>query len=303
MIFTRYKKILSSFMLFVSVVVFFLAPIAVQDRGIAEVRYASAQGYGVESTGCAVFSVAGPAKNSMIECVAYLTYWVVFVPMSFIAYLGGTFLDFFMSFSLSDTSYRHPFVEQGWKMVRDISNIFFILVLLFVALAGMFNSAPDFKKTLPRIIIAALLINFSLFFTRVLIDVSNITARVFYNSIEVVTTDSTEGANVFGTKSVSTAIISNINPQRVIGTADNVKAGGVVGNGSTIQSNDRAGYFSLVALIAAVVCGVIAYVFFSVGTVFLGRVVGLYFAMIFAPFALMSTTLPALGNLEFVGWG
>ncbi|MEI9966522.1 MAG: hypothetical protein WDN67_02635 [Candidatus Moraniibacteriota bacterium] len=70
-----------------------------------------------------------------------------------------------------------------WKFVRDFLNLFFILGLLFVAFATIFQissySLMGTKKILIKILIAALLINFSFPLARIMIDVANV-PHVFF---------------------------------------------------------------------------------------------------------------------------
>jgi len=75
-------------------------------------------------------------------------------------------------------------INSAWATLRDIANIAFIFVLLYAAFKAMFElNFGNIGKTITNIIIIALLINFSLFFTKVVIDASNIVAMGFYKSI------------------------------------------------------------------------------------------------------------------------
>lgn len=57
---------------------------------------------------------------------------------------------------------NNPMVVQGWIVVRDICNLFFLLVLLFIAICTILKiDKYHAKKTLLTLIIMALLINFS----------------------------------------------------------------------------------------------------------------------------------------------
>ena len=65
-------------------------------------------------------------------------------------------------------------IYDSWKVVRDLLNIAFILVLLFSAFASIFQaSSYNYKKILLWLVIMALLVNFSFPITRFIIDVSN----------------------------------------------------------------------------------------------------------------------------------
>lgn len=68
-------------------------------------------------------------------------------------------------------------IQVGWKACRDFTNMLFILFMVVVAFGTILRTEGyGVKKLLPKIIGAALLINFSLVLCAVIIDFSNITA-------------------------------------------------------------------------------------------------------------------------------
>lgn len=73
-------------------------------------------------------------------------------------------------------------IDLGWSTARNIANVFFIFILLYLAISTVLQlSGVDTRKMLVNIIIIALVINFSAVFTRIAIDASNVTAVTFYN--------------------------------------------------------------------------------------------------------------------------
>ncbi len=76
-------------------------------------------------------------------------------------------------------------VLLGWKMVRDICNMFFVVVLLIIAFGTILNiEAYNYKKWLPKLILFAVLINFSKTICGLLIDVSQIVMLTFVNAFK-----------------------------------------------------------------------------------------------------------------------
>ena len=76
-------------------------------------------------------------------------------------------------------------IEEGWKIFRDLANILIIFSLLFIGIITILRLEKyNTKKLLSSLIVAALLINFSLFFTKVIIDTSNLLAANFYEKIK-----------------------------------------------------------------------------------------------------------------------
>ncbi len=74
-------------------------------------------------------------------------------------------------------------VYEMWKFIRDFFNLFFILVLLYIAFTVVFQIQKDFKKALLSLVLAALFINFSFPVTRALIDATNVPMYFFANQM------------------------------------------------------------------------------------------------------------------------
>jgi hypothetical protein len=75
-------------------------------------------------------------------------------------------------------------IRVGWIKVRDFINILFLFELLWISIATILQiSSFNAKSMLLKVILAALLTNYSLFVTRVMFDLSNLIAVEFYNCI------------------------------------------------------------------------------------------------------------------------
>ncbi len=227
-------------------------------------------------------------KGSISGCIAELTYFVWTVA-AWIARVAGSFLDYFIYYSTDSSSYVNGFINKGWGAIRDVANIFFIVALLYVAIKTILSlNVTNNKKIIGTIIVIALLINFSLFFTQVIIDGSNILAKVFYNNIESKNENGTPAIEAGGQKSVSVGLVDKFNPQSIM-TQD--------------VYNKSHGRFVFVTMLAIAIVLYTAYIFFSIALLFVSRVVMLWLSMIFAPIAFASYTLPfdipGLGHKEW----
>src|SRR3989344_5425015 len=95
----------------------------------------------------------------------------------------GTFFNFAINLNIvrmTGIVNSLDFITDSWTFFRDALNLFFIFSLLYIAITtilGQENGGT--KKLLGNLIIAALLINFSLFITKAVIDVSNIASFGF----------------------------------------------------------------------------------------------------------------------------
>jgi len=231
-------------------------------------------------------------------CVANGFYYLFFVPTSFLFALTGQLMDFSMGFTLNSANYGKTttgdsFVEKGWTITRDLSNILFIIILMWIAINMILGISKD-KKLLVNIILVGLLINFSLFFARIVIDVSNILAKIFYDNMEVAT-PSIDGFNPNawlsqGDKSLSVAIVDNVNPQVLFKESQSIKVN--TGDGLADTGDTGATSFIIVTLIMSAVNLLGMYIFLVVALAMFGRVAGLWIVMIFAPVAFISYLLP-----------
>ncbi len=257
--------------------------------------------------------VWGLIHVSVSGCIAQLLYTALFQPTSYMFGLAGKFFDNTFYYSVSDGSYRSPFVVEGWRIVRDFVNLFFIFVLLYIAIATVLSlHGFKTKEMIINVVIIGLLINFSLFATQLIIDTSNILARVFYTSVDVkVTKKSTDGTSVTSTvgennqRQLSEALVSLVNPQKLIIGAAKVGTIKKAGDQAQSESNSNGisnGTFILVTLLATAVNVVGIFVFLTVGLLFLARVIGLWLSMVFVPFAFFSYTVPQMQDISMLGW-
>ena len=91
----------------------------------------------------------------------------------------SAFATVFMTFSAAFLDFTsglpvkldNPLVTAGWNLTSGLVNSIFILIFIAIVLAYIFNKANyELKKTLPRLIIIALLLNFSLLFVKIFTD-------------------------------------------------------------------------------------------------------------------------------------
>lgn len=172
-----------------------------------------------------------------------------------------------------------PAINEAWKVIRDIANMGFIFVLLYAAIMTILGIGEDVKKLIVRIVVVAILINFSLFFTKIVIDASNVLAITFYDAIA-------PGAlNTTGTFDLTQLGLSNAFMQHLSLTS----LYKVAGNGQiTIPGIITIGVMGSIMLLVA------AFVFFAVAIMLVIRYVILILVLILSPIAFIAVILPAL---------
>ncbi len=220
-----------------------------------------------------------------ISCILATIYYIIWTPISWITMLAARILDFFLWYSLESNSYNVEFVTSGWALVRDIANLFFIVALLYIAgktVLGL-NSSNN-KKVITMVVMMALLINFSLFISKVVIDASNILARVFYASIENKGPNGQQ--NIAGDgkeKAISVGLVETFDPQSLF-----IKSG----KNSLDDDWTLISTFAVLMIVTGALMVYMIIAFLSIAFLFVGRVVGLWILMIFAPLAFASYTMP-----------
>lgn len=258
-----------------------------------------------------ICNITGAGDGTFEGCFVRLFYYAILYPSAWIASIAGQIFDYFVAYTLNSESYHSGgFVESGWRIVRDLINASFIFILLYVAIRFIINAqSSGISRILPRILILAVVINFSLFATRAIIDAGNILARVFYEKIVV---ENDVGAETTHYTTLSAGLIGKVNPQKLL-SADTFRVRHeATGIDSSIEQNTLgtlnnvdnealgqgfqvgAGFMILIILLASAVNIALAWVFFSVSLSLVGRTLGLWIMMIMSPVAFASASIPFL---------
>ncbi len=154
-----------------------------------------------------------PLNFHLINCVTQGLYYIMFAFMWLAGWIASLFDLVFDKtvLNMSDQIKRMTVINDAWKTFRDLSNIFFIFALIYASIGTILQlHTYNVKQLISKLIIAALLINFSLFFTKAIIDASNIVATEFYSHITF--QDGDTKANITQSK-LGTALLSIVRIQ------------------------------------------------------------------------------------------
>lgn len=78
-------------------------------------------------------------------------------------------------------------IKKAWIIIRDLANIGFVFILLYIAINFILSAeSSSTKKLLSNTILAAVLINFSFFFAAVVVDVANQLAVELRTDVDLV---------------------------------------------------------------------------------------------------------------------
>ncbi len=111
--------------------------------------------------------------------------------MAAIVYMLGKLLMVLMGILIYIAQYSNfidsPAIAKGWVMVRDLCNMFFVVILLVISFATILRIEKyNYKKWLPKLILMAILINFSKTICGVMIDVAQIIMLSFVNAFKTI---------------------------------------------------------------------------------------------------------------------
>lgn len=262
----------------------------------------------------------GIGKNATFDaavCLSNVVYAFTVGLGSGLAYMGGFMFDITVSLSLNSAAYALDFLSGGWTMTRDLANMAFILILVYIAFTIMFQAeTARTMQMLALVIFIALIINFSFFLTRVVIDAGNILAVQFYNAIDAQTLDKTIKATtsstgaLAGTAAGVTSLLSNGSLSNtkdltysIMQVLDIEKMFSTATFKQFVRESDFGSKFILLTFIYIGVGAayfILAAMFFAVGIKFLVRIVILWLLIVASPLAFVAKAIP--GRSDISAW-
>lgn len=273
------------------------------------------------------------ASASITSCMITVLYYLAYAFPSWLLGVSANFFNALAGLTLSSSLYAaaDSFLSAGWGIVRDMANIIFIFVLLYIAIGTILQlHSVNTKKMLASVIIIALFINFSFFITRVVIDASNALALLFYNQMSFTYSFNSDGtkqnttyepiinSNISGVKEqdIGGLVAASFKPQ-ILGSKEFLDkfressfnlVNGFVGGlllapfgpagflaGTLIAGQDTEVPTSIlvsIILVSGAVFCYAAWAFFVAGLSFLGRLLQLWILIIFAPLAFVTYVIP-----------
>ncbi|KKQ83447.1 MAG: hypothetical protein UT07_C0004G0001, partial [Parcubacteria group bacterium GW2011_GWB1_38_8] len=204
--------------------------------------------------------------------------------MSLLTGLAGIILNAVIYYTIVDIANNYSritTINEAWSVIRDLANMSFIFVLLYAAIKTILGTGSDTKNLIVKIIVVAILINFSLFFTKVVIDASNVLAIAFYDAIVPGAFDDIGVINLVTQTGISHAFMQNLNLQSLYEVGEN---GNRIGPASIVTLGIMGSIMLLIA----------AFIFFAVALMFIIRYVILILVLILSPLAFIAFVLPQL---------
>lgn len=196
--------------------------------------------------------------------------------------LGGKILNGVIFYTVGQMSANYKdltAISDAWEAIRDLANMTFIFILLYAAIQTILGIGRDVKKLIVNVIIVAILINFSLFFTQVVIDASNILAILFYDAIAPGALAVADVGKALSTPGISDAFMNLMGLQSLY----DIRAMGQIPDGTLT-----------IALMGSIMLLIAAVVFIAAAIMFIVRYALLIMILILSPLALMGFILPGI---------
>ena len=239
------------------------------------------------------------AVISIVQGFSTLLLWI----LSWFVWLASQLLDAVFAIEKFNDI---PAVKAGWEICRGLCNMFFALALLVMAFATILRiDKYGMKEYLWKIVVAALLINFSLVIAGVFIDAS----QVFTNYFK-------EAAG--GTKhSISAQLMKGLNAANTLDVYDastkgetvrdadgNVKITADTGEVGKQLATGAQGAVSVLisAIFGSIVMLITAFTLFAACVFLIVRIVVIWLLLIFSPFAWLSFALPGKAGSLWDKW-
>lgn len=216
--------------------------------------------YSVISIGCMTALVAVLA-NMYLKLVAYALALV------------GTLFDYSIEIAVNSAEFvqRIGVVEPIWSFLRDMLNMTFIFILLWIA-ANIILGKKNYsiRSNVVKVVIVAVLINFSLFASKLLIDASNLLTLQIYQA--------TKSGDPSSVHPVSGYIMEVMGMPTMYNFGD-------VGSNTTIKGCGGAnGTIITVAIFGSIFMIILGFAFLLGAVLFFSRMANIMYLFITSPF-------------------
>ncbi len=125
------------------------------------------------------FAHAGVIQNTM-NMIVTVEFWIANAIMK----LAVVIIDIMVPVMTYNNFSNAQVVTSGWAIVRDVVNMFFVVVLIVIAFGTIFgNHRFQWQQQVPRLLIFAIVINFSKTLCGLMIDFGQVLMLTFANAL------------------------------------------------------------------------------------------------------------------------
>ncbi|MFA6422272.1 MAG: hypothetical protein WCV92_02655 [Candidatus Buchananbacteria bacterium] len=233
---------------------------------------------------------ATPHTASILEIIQNVLGWLIYLIFAALSWIITQLVWVMLNVMTYPINITDPnsAVVKGWVIVRNLCNNFFIVLMMVIAIGTIFRLPNYSKNLLPKILLAAILVNFSKMIVGIGIDISQVIMLSFASAFATV-----DGGNI---------VLSAIGLPSLAKIAD-AQAGFTNGGAGTFayQANvimkDNGGFSFiniLTALVYAIIVAVIVLIVIAAITAILvARIIALLFLTILSPIYFFGVSFPA----------
>lgn len=234
--------------------------------------------------GLAQAGILGDAAMEVIYILVYAVFMILFYVAYIIAWIGASILNLSLNPTIMNQVFSNPGIYLGWQIIRDICNLLFLLIMLLVAFGTIIqHSKYNIKNSLPKLIFALFLINFSNVIAGAIIDFGNILMYGIIGWMCPAATgtcfqDMMSGLmgvidKFWGDYTLSNALITGVGAQQAVGIA-----------------------------IATIYTFLYGFILLAMAAFLLVRTAGLAILLILAPFAYFGEVMPGMEKVANKWW-
>lgn len=217
-----------------------------------------------------------------------------------VAWIGGFLLDsaiyiFTVNMHAISVYFKlTDLITAIWSIIRDIFNLLFIFGLMYAGFKLILGSDDTgSKRMIGYIIVAALLINFSLYVAQVIVDFTNVVAYQISTLIQPAET--TPGIGGIEIGNISSNFTSLTNLDRLGGESQ------TVANQAGLAVN-TIGAALVLGLVFTIFYAILGFVFAAGAFILFSRFFALIFLMIFSPIMFLGWVLPMFQSYSSKWW-
>ncbi len=263
----------------------------------------------LSSLGAQLFGAAADAGASLVVVAVSvgIVSYIAFSLAKFLLWVAAMLFNWSMEtmvFGFSTIFGNSEGMLLAWSLLRDLGNIVLLFGFIWIGIQMILNVGHhSASKALPRLIIFAVLINFSLFAAQAIIDVSNGLTYGFYTQSTDTSTcdgvgDSQETECALN-NGIAGQILAQLNIISVMSGASGFNVD-LASDAATYFSNPVGGTITFVSL--AMLVAVAAVVLFAGAFLLVTRGITLCFLMIISPIGFAGMAIPALHDMAEKWW-
>jgi len=230
------------------------------------------------------------STTSLGDLLGQLLSWILYYIAVGLGWILMLLMKVMLAIAIFNNFLNVRAVTEGWTIARDICNNFFIVFMMIMAV-GVTLHLPNYqwRSMLPKILLAAVLINFSKMFTGILIDVSQVLMLTFAAPL----------ATVYGYNIILAAmgLPSAFQLEQALGSSGSLAKGS--GSDNLTPAAGISWPDIIAALLFAIIVTIVAIVVVAVICIVLVyRIIMLWFLVILSPLPFLASAASNIKGLS-----